>query len=228
MFELELKENLGYFYIFLLVLLSNLLNSRQSYSYAFMLTFVKQSFCKLIIILCVRESGWQSGKELDFYTSNPGLTPARVSTMKKIMKNHSVCLPWPRVASQIKNKKSSIMSKKQIKLIGSNWNFPGMKNGRIFCHFLLNKDNSQLWYELGDIHKKIWFFMSQFHNFIPKYLSIVQFFMCVTKYLTIIQIYPNSCLISSGGLGNQKSIKSMTTCLQYLVEGDNWGQWYGV
>jgi len=30
-----------------------------------------------------RESGWQSGKELDFYPSNPGSTPARVPTTKK-------------------------------------------------------------------------------------------------------------------------------------------------
>jgi len=29
------------------------------------------------------ESGWQSGKELDFYPSNQGLTPARVSTTEK-------------------------------------------------------------------------------------------------------------------------------------------------
>jgi len=31
----------------------------------------------------IRESEWQSGKELDFCFSNPGLTPARVSTTKK-------------------------------------------------------------------------------------------------------------------------------------------------
>jgi len=39
------------------------------------------------------ESGWQSGKELDFYPSNPGSTPARESTMKKKpSKNCPVCL----------------------------------------------------------------------------------------------------------------------------------------
>jgi len=32
---------------------------------------------------CTRESGWQSGRELDFYPSNPGSTSARVSTTKK-------------------------------------------------------------------------------------------------------------------------------------------------
>jgi len=36
------------------------------------------------------ESGWQSGKELDFYPRNPGLTPARVSTTKKDHKPPSV------------------------------------------------------------------------------------------------------------------------------------------
>jgi len=30
-----------------------------------------------------RESGWQSGKELDFYPSDTGSAPARVSTTKK-------------------------------------------------------------------------------------------------------------------------------------------------
>jgi len=63
----------------------------------------------------------------------------------------------------------------------------GWKNGRILCHFLLNKDISQLWYESGHIHKKIGFFeentffLSQLHNFIPKYLCIIQFFMCVSQ-----------------------------------------------
>jgi len=37
-----------------------------------------------------RESGWQSGKELEFYPSNPGSTPARVSTTKK-KKNPTKC-----------------------------------------------------------------------------------------------------------------------------------------
>jgi len=71
----------------------------------------------------------------------------------------------------------------------------------VFCAiFLLNKDISQLRYELGHIHEKILFyeestfFMSQLHNFISKYLSIVQFFMCVPKYLTIVQFLPNLCL----------------------------------
>jgi len=34
--------------------------------------------------LCMyKKSGWQSGEELDFYPSNPGSTPARVSTTQK-------------------------------------------------------------------------------------------------------------------------------------------------
>jgi len=37
-----------------------------------------------------RESGWQSGNELDFYPSNPGSTPA---TKKRSSKTaHAVCL----------------------------------------------------------------------------------------------------------------------------------------
>jgi len=67
--------------------------------------------------------------------------------------------------------------------------------------FLLNKNISQLRYELGHVHEKntiLWiestFFMSLLHNFIPKYLSIVQFFMSVPKYLTIAQFLPNLCL----------------------------------
>jgi len=38
-----------------------------------------------------RESGWQSGKELDFYPSTPGSTPARVSTTKKKSSNTAQC-----------------------------------------------------------------------------------------------------------------------------------------
>jgi len=47
--------------------------------------------------------------------------------------------------------------------------------------FLLNKDISQLWYELGHNHEKNMFFMSELLTCIPKYLSIVQFFTCVPK-----------------------------------------------
>jgi len=39
-----------------------------------------------LLHLHFRESGWQSGRELDFYPSNPGSTPARVPTTKKIPK----------------------------------------------------------------------------------------------------------------------------------------------
>jgi len=39
-----------------------------------------------------RESGWQSGKKLDFYSSNPGSSPARVSpTKKKSSKTTAQC-----------------------------------------------------------------------------------------------------------------------------------------
>jgi len=41
----------------------------------------------MMSLLVKEESGWQSGRELDFYPSNPGLTPARVpATKKKIPK----------------------------------------------------------------------------------------------------------------------------------------------
>jgi len=78
------------------------------------------------------------------------------------------------------------------------WMFDYPENDCISGLFLLNKDISQLWYELGHIHKKIWFYeesiflMSQLHNCIPKYLSFVHCFMCVPKYLTIAQFLPNS------------------------------------
>jgi len=36
-------------------------------------------------------TGWQSGKELDFYPSNPGSTPARVSSMKKKSSKTAQC-----------------------------------------------------------------------------------------------------------------------------------------
>jgi len=38
---------------------------------------------KSFLYICIRESGWQSGKELDFYPSNLGSTRAQVSTTKK-------------------------------------------------------------------------------------------------------------------------------------------------
>jgi len=48
-----------------------------------------------------RESGWQSGRELDFYPSNPGSTPARVPTTKKrISKPPSVPLIMTKKKSQ--------------------------------------------------------------------------------------------------------------------------------
>jgi len=75
------------------------------------------------------------------------------------------------------------------------YTYRNMKNDYILCHFLLNEDIAQLWYELGHIHKKILFyeenafFVSQLHNGIPKYLSIVQNFIRVPKYLTIAHFF---------------------------------------
>jgi len=37
-----------------------------------------------------QQSGWQSGRELDFYPSNPGSTPARVPSTKKNYKKKSI------------------------------------------------------------------------------------------------------------------------------------------
>jgi len=42
-------------------------------------------------LLKLRESGCSSGKKLEFYPSNPGLTPAQVNYHKKI-KNQQVGL----------------------------------------------------------------------------------------------------------------------------------------
>jgi len=80
--------------------------------------------------------------------------------------------------------------------------------------FLLNKDISLLWYELGPIHEikilfyeESTFFMSQLDNFIPNYLSNVQFFMCAPKYLSIAQFLPISCLTLPAGIESNQNVR---------------------
>jgi len=51
--------------------------------------------------MTLRESGWQSGKELDFYPTNPGLTPTRVFTTKK--KDHQKVPSVPFMTSSRKS-----------------------------------------------------------------------------------------------------------------------------
>jgi len=39
----------------------------------------------------MKKLGWSSGKKLEFYPSNPGLTPSQVKPQKR-SRNHPVCL----------------------------------------------------------------------------------------------------------------------------------------
>jgi len=55
------------------------------------------------------------------------------------------------------------------------WN-PGPKNDCISCHFLRNKDVSQLWYKLGRIHEENTFYMSQFYAKI--FINCTIFYVC--------------------------------------------------